>query len=72
MAGEVTVPPDWRQRTTITVPEYAALMGVGRNTAYEAARAGEIVTLRIRGRVLVSVPALLRMLEGPGAPSQER
>jgi hypothetical protein len=39
-------------------------MGVGRNTAYEAARAGEIPTIKIRGRILVCVPALLRQLEG--------
>jgi Helix-turn-helix domain len=55
---------DWRTRATITVPMYAEIMGVGRNTAYEAARAGEIPTLKIRGRVLVCVPALLRQLEG--------
>jgi hypothetical protein len=55
---------DWRQRMTITIPEYARIVGVGRNTAYEAARAGEVATIKVRGRVLVCVPALMRQLEG--------
>jgi len=55
---------DWRSRATITIPEYAKIVGVGRNTAYEAAKAGEVATIKVRGRVLVCVPALLRQLEG--------
>jgi excisionase family DNA binding protein len=58
------VAEDWRTRATITIPQCAEIMGVGRNTAYEAARAGEIPTIKIRGRILVCVPALLRHLEG--------
>jgi excisionase family DNA binding protein len=60
----------WRERATITVPEYAAIMGVGRNTAYEAVRAGEVHTVRVRGRILVSVPALLRQLGEAPLPAQ--
>ena len=60
----VEVPADWRARATMTVPEYAAIVGIGRNTAYEAARAGEVDVIRVRGRILVCVPALLRQLEG--------
>jgi hypothetical protein len=56
------VPADWHTRATITIPEYAKIMGVGRNTAYEAARVGEVQTIKVRGRVLVCVPALLRQL----------
>jgi excisionase family DNA binding protein len=59
-----TARAEWRTRATISVPEYAEIMGVGRNTAYEAARAGEIDTIKVRGRVLVCVPALVRKLEG--------
>jgi hypothetical protein len=55
---------DWRSQATITIPEYAAIMKVGRNTAYEAARVGEVPTIKLRNRVLVCVPALLRQLEG--------
>jgi|KBSSwiStaDraftv2_1062776.scaffolds.fasta_scaffold13305_9 excisionase family DNA binding protein len=58
------VPADWRSRATVTVPEYAAIMGIGRATAYEAARAGEIPTIRFRRRIVVPVPAIIRQLEG--------
>lgn len=54
----------WRDRATISIPEYAQIIGVGSQTAYDAARAGEVPTIRVRGRVLVCVPALLRQLEG--------
>jgi excisionase family DNA binding protein len=65
--GEVAAMADvsgWRDRATITVPEYAAILGIGRNTAYEAVRAGEVEVIRVRGRILVCVPALLRRLGG--------
>jgi hypothetical protein len=55
---------DWRNRMTITIPEYARLMRVGRNTAYQAARVGDVKTIKVGGRILVCVPALLRQLEG--------
>jgi hypothetical protein len=55
---------DWRTRLTITIPEYARIVGVGRNTAYEAARAGEVATIKVRGRILVCVRPLLRQLDG--------
>lgn len=50
-------------RATITVPEWGALMGVGRNQAYEAAQRGEIPgLLSIGRRRLVSVPVTLAWL----------
>ena len=54
--------PGWRERMTITVPEYAEIVGVGRNTAYESVRAGEVTIIKVRGRILVCVPPLLRKL----------
>ncbi len=51
-------------RLAITVSEAASQLGIGRNTAYEAARRGEIPTVRIGGRILVPVSALDRLLEG--------
>jgi excisionase family DNA binding protein len=51
-------------RFTITVPEAARVLGLGREAAYAAARRGEIPTLRIGRRVLVPVPKLLALL-GP-------
>jgi hypothetical protein len=47
----------------VTVPQYAQIMDVGINTAYRAVHAGEVATVKLQGRILVSVPALLRQLE---------
>ena len=54
----------WRDRATVSVDHYAAIVGVSRATAYAAVRAGEVATIRVRGRVLVCVPPLIRQLEG--------
>ena len=55
------------ERLTVTIDEAAALLGIGRNGAYEAARKGEIPTLKIGKRILVPKAALDRMLEGKAA-----
>ena len=52
-----------KDRATISVSDAAALLGISRNSAYEAARTGQLPTLRLGRRLLVPVPALLRMLE---------
>ncbi|HAN64462.1 MAG TPA: DNA-binding protein [Rhizobiales bacterium] len=52
------------ERKTLTIPETAKLLGVGLNQAYEAARRGEIPTIRIGRRILVPVAALERKLQG--------
>jgi len=52
------------QRKTLTVPEAAKILGIGKNQAYEAARRGEIPTVKIGKRVLVLAAALERKLEG--------
>jgi excisionase family DNA binding protein len=49
---------------TVDVTTAAKLLGVGRGTAYEAARRGEIPTIRIGGRLLVPVSRLRRLLDG--------
>ncbi len=41
-----------------TIPEAAKKLGIGRNTAYEAARTGEIPTIKIDRRLLVPREAL--------------
>lgn len=57
-----------RSRATIPVhsatePNYAGLVGIGRALAYRAAAVGDDVpTIRVGGRVLVAVPALLEKL----------
>lgn len=49
-------------RTTITVEEAAALLGIGRTAAYEAARRGQLPTRRLGRRLVVPVPAFLDWL----------
>jgi excisionase family DNA binding protein len=52
------------ERMTLTIPEAAKALGIGRNAGYEAARRGEIPTIRIGKRLLVPRAALERMLQG--------
>jgi len=47
----------------LSVPEASRLLGLGRNSAYEAAARGELPTIRIGGRVLVPRKALDRLLD---------
>lgn len=54
-------------RATVTVSEAAGRLGIGRNAAYEAARRGEIPTIRIGKRILVPLAALERLLSGNAA-----
>jgi excisionase family DNA binding protein len=55
---------DKAERKTLTVPEVAKLLGIGRNQAYEAAKRGEIPTIRIGKRILVPLVALEQKLRG--------
>jgi excisionase family DNA binding protein len=50
------------ERVTITIEEVAHKLGIGRNQAYEAARRGEVPTIKIGKRILVPVAAFNRML----------
>jgi excisionase family DNA binding protein len=59
-------------RKTITIEEAAVLLGIGRGTAYEAARRGELPTLRIGRRLLVPVAALDALLNAPTRHAAER
>jgi excisionase family DNA binding protein len=52
------------QKLTLSVPEAGRALGIGRTAAYEAARTGQLPTIRIGKRVLVPVVALKRMLSG--------
>jgi excisionase family DNA binding protein len=51
------------RRRTITIPEAAKTLGICRNKAYEAARRGEIPTIKIGKRLVVPLAALERMLQ---------
>ncbi len=54
-------------KQTLTVPEAAKALGIGRSAAYEAARTGQIPTIRIGKRILVPIAALERLLKQPDA-----
>lgn len=55
---------------TITVERAARALGISRASAYEAAKAGVLPTIRVGRRLLVPTAALRRMLhldDGPKA-----
>jgi hypothetical protein len=52
---------------TTSVPEAGRALGLSRNASYEAAKRGEIPTLRFGRRLVVPVAALRRMLALPEA-----
>lgn len=56
-------------RLTYTVAEAARLLGLGRNAAYEAAKRGEIPTIRM-GRLLLVPKGPLHKLVGAELPPQ--
>jgi len=57
-----------KARPTLTVAETARVLGVGKNTAYEAIKRNELPSLKIGGRVLVPTARLFALLEdGSGA-----
>ena len=62
------------EKKTLSVPEAGRVyFNVGKNAAYEAAKRGEIPTIRIGGLLRVPIVQLERMLEGDvkaGSPSQ--
>jgi len=65
-------------RLTLSVPEAARLLGIGRGLAYELVRQGKLPALRLGRRLLVPRVALMRLLAGdlkipsghPAAPAQ--
>ncbi|MBU2009194.1 MAG: helix-turn-helix domain-containing protein [Chloroflexi bacterium] len=50
------------ERLTVTVPEAARLLGIGRGLAYELARLGELPCLRFGRRLVIPRAALTEML----------
>jgi excisionase family DNA binding protein len=53
-------------KQTYSVEEAAKLLGIGRNSSYEAVRRGEIPALRIGHRLLIPRLALERLLATAG------
>jgi excisionase family DNA binding protein len=52
------------KRKTLTIEEAAEELGISRGKGYDAAKSGEIPTIKIGRRLLVPRVALDRMLEG--------
>lgn len=53
-----------KDRLTVTIAESAQILGISRNSAYDAAKKGGIPTVRIGRRILIPVAALDRLLAG--------
>jgi excisionase family DNA binding protein len=53
-----------RKTETTSVEEAGRRLGVSRNSAYEAARSGELPVIKIGRRLLVPTAALDRLLNG--------
>ena len=62
--GRAPIIPEAVRRRTHTMDETARVLGVGRTAAYDAARRGEIPTIRVGRRLLVPAAALDRLLTG--------
>ena len=64
--GDITSPKEaaevLRSRPTISVEEAAALLNIGRSTAYNAVRSGSLPAFKIEGRWLVPTKPLRKML----------
>lgn len=57
-----------QRRLTCSIGEAGALLGIGRASAYEAARTGQIPTIRLGRRLVVPRAALERLLNGEPRP----
>lgn len=63
---------DKPQALTLTVPEAAMVLGISRALAYEAARTGDLPTIRFGRRLVVPRAALDRVLAGDIAVTDVR
>ena len=54
-------------KLTLTVPETAKRLGIGKNLAYDAIQRGEIPSIRVGHRLLVPVAALEAMMRQAGS-----
>jgi len=51
------------ERLTVSVPEAAKMLGISKNSAYNAVARGSVPSLRIGKRIVVPLAALRRILE---------
>ncbi len=55
-------PEELLSKTTLTIEEMSLTLGIGRNSAYEAVKRGDIPSIRIGRRILVPTKALDNLL----------
>lgn len=53
---------DWTERLVVTVPEAAAILGIGRNAAYNAVAERQIPFIRIGNSIRIPVSGLKELL----------
>lgn len=56
-----------KQGLTVTVDEAARMLGISRNSCYQACHTGELPVIRLGKRLVIPVRALEKMLEGNGS-----
>ena len=54
------------QGLTVTVGEAARMLGISRNSCYQACHTGELPVIKLGKRLLIPVRALEKLLEGKG------
>ena len=59
------------ERETLTIAETALVLGLSRNATYAAVERGDLPTVRIGARILVSRARLRELLNGRSASSEE-
>ena len=59
------------ERLTLSVPEAAKILGIGRNLCYDLVRRGEIPVLRCGHRLVIPRAALEKLLADPKPPIQQ-
>lgn len=64
--GNTAVKDEIQRETLDLWPDTGKALGLSRNSTYEAARRGDIPTIRIGKRILVPRAALQRLLNGEG------
>ncbi len=52
------------ERLTVSVTEAAKLLGIGRGTAYECVRTGELPSIKLGRRIVIPKRALLALVDG--------
>jgi excisionase family DNA binding protein len=68
-ASETSMARSTIQRKTLTVPEAAAVLGIGERSAYVAAQNGEIPSLKIGNRRVIPIDALNDYIAGRWSPA---